>query len=1598
MTSVDNRVVRMEFDNAAFEKKIQTTLSSLAQLDKALKFTGGHKGLTDIASAAKKVDLAPVNTAVQSVSAGFLAMSTIAITALSRITHAAITSGTQMLKSLSLTPILDGFREYELNIGSIQTILANTRADGTGLQEVNDALDQLNEYSDKTIYNFGQMTRNIGTFTAAGVDLETSVASIKGISNLAAISGSSAEQAATAMYQLSQAVSTGTLRLMDWNSVVNAGMGGEVFQKALFETGVAMGTITDAPVGTTFEEWTSAGNSFRDSLQDGWLTSEVLTNTLRGFTGEMTEAQLLAIGYTKEQAAEILELGKTGVESATKIRTLNQLLNTVKETVASGWSETFRTIFGDFEEASDLFTNVNDAISEFVGKNSDARNELLSGWKELGGRDILIRALGDAFKALGEIIAPIQKAFRDIFPKTTAVRLLALTESFAEFTSALRPSEKTIENIKRIFTGLFSALDIGWTVIREGVGFLKDLVLQITGLGSGNLLEFAADISDFFTNLRDGLDRGQAIGRFFDDLARAVKGPVRYINDLKESIGDLFSDFDSESLDAVGESAGRFGQRFGTLSVIFERLMDLAGPLGSFFEGLGDIINRVSEIIAGWFQELGHKLAEAIGPGDFDAVLDALNVSLLGGIALLISKFLSGGMNIDFGGGLFSNISNAFEELTGVLNAMQTSIRADALLKIAAAVALLSASVVALSLIDSAALTRALTAMAIGFAQLMGAFAILNSMNVGITSGATFAAVAAGMILLSTAILILSASVAILSTMSWEDLVKGLLGVAALLAVLTASAIILSKNAGSILLASVSLIAMSTAISILAGAVAIFATMEWDTLAKGFAGVAAGLLIMATAMHLMPRDLALRGAGLILIATAMNILAGAVAIFATMDIESLAKGFGSIAAGLLIIAAAMHLMPPNMLLTAAGLVGVGIALNLIALSLKQLGGLSWEEIGRGLAALAGALLILTVAVNAMSGALGGAAAMLVVSAALAILSGVLIALSAVPFGDLLKAIGGIALALTVFGVAATLLTPVVPVLLGLGAAMALLGVAFALFGVGALAVAKAFKLLGEAGPEAADALVAALEAIGEALPALLRGFAKGLLEFVDVIVDAAPVLAKGLGVLIVHLLETIKDIIPVLGEVILELVETIIEILVEATPKMVEAGVTLILALLTGIRDNIYQVVELGLDILTNFLNGIADNIGQVIEAGVDVIVAFIEGVADSVDDIAEAVSGLIITFIAAITEAHVDIAEAGTDALVEFLSGMTDNLVQVTDAVSTLITTFISKVAELAVDIGDAGTDALVAFLGGMTNNLPKVTTAVTTLITTFINSVSESGGKIATAGANAIIRFAEGLGRNASRVITAGVNVVINFLRGVANNAVRLAEAAADILIDFLNALAAVIRQKSPELRQAGLNIASAIIDGITFGMSSKIQSVAESAGNLAESAIRGAKRALGIFSPSKEFMKLGVFMAEGMAIGLDRDKAVPKSSSGLAERSIRVMRTMIARAIDSLEDVSEFNPVITPVIDLTKAQEGATAIGKLMGEGRFSPTVSYRQANSIASTTVPTDTPTGDSTPTSVNFNQTINAPTKLSTGDIYRQTRNQITLAKEELKVA
>src|SRR5574344_554086 len=289
--TVDERVVSMQFDNKQFEANVQTSMSTLDKLKQKLDFKGASKGLENVNAAAKNVNMSGLSSAVETVSMKFSALQVMAVTALANITNSAINAGKRIVHALTIAPITTGFQEYELKMNSVQTIMAST---GESLATVNEYLEELNKYADKTIYSFSDMTSNIGKFTNAGVKLEDAVMAIKGISNEAAVSGANANEASHAMYNFAQALSAGYVKLIDWKSIENANMATVEFKTELLESAVAAGTLskeadgmykvlTTNSQGQTMEMAIDATKNFNDSLQYQWMTTEVLTDTLADY-------------------------------------------------------------------------------------------------------------------------------------------------------------------------------------------------------------------------------------------------------------------------------------------------------------------------------------------------------------------------------------------------------------------------------------------------------------------------------------------------------------------------------------------------------------------------------------------------------------------------------------------------------------------------------------------------------------------------------------------------------------------------------------------------------------------------------------------------------------------------------------------------------------------------------------------------------------------------------------------------------------------------------------------------------------------------------------------------------------------------------------------------------------------------------------------------------------------------------------------------------------------------------------------------------------------------------------------------------------------
>ena len=963
MSSIDERVVKMRLDNSQFEHGINKTSGLLGKLKQALNLDKSVESINNVDKAVSGVSFSPLTSGLQGVQSGFNAMGAVAFSVLNRMTNAAIDAGKSITNALTAS-VRDGFAEYETQMNAVQTILANTQSKGSTIDDVNSALDTLNTYADKTIYNFTEMTRNIGTFTAAGVDLQTSTDSIKGIANLAAVSGSSSAQASQAMYQLSQAIAAGKVQLMDWNSVVNAGMGGEVFQEALKRTARNFGTDVDGMI----EKY----GSFRESLtQGGWLTTDVLTETLKQLSGAYTEADLVSQGYTEEQAKQIVQLANTAEGAATDVKTFSQLIDTSKEALASGWTNTFEIIFGDFEEAKELWSGVADVISDVVNRSSESRNNLLQGWKDLGGRTELIEGLSNVFESLGKVVSTVGNAFRKVFPPTTSRQLMDITEAFTSFTESLIPSESTLNKIGRVAEGVFSIFDIGVQAVKA-VG--KAIATAFGSDSMGSLLDNLLDIAAGFGDWLVGLDKSIKQFGIFEGAAKGVGTAV-------SGVLGLFSSF-TGGISSMGSAVKSIASTIGdVLGGAFERVKNV----------ISDVLTWINDNISG-----GDIFAGLAGGGIF------LAAKKIGGAFDKIKEavegiFGNGGEKLKKGAGVFDDILSG---LTDSLNAFTGSVKAVTLVEIAGSIALLVNSMEKIAALSGSEVTGGIAAIGGLMTELNISLKAISKTMKGIKT-TDLIKTGAALMEFAKAVDMLANAMSTIGKLDWDEIAKGLTGMGGAMAELVAAAKGLSyakvnvKTAGS-------LIAMAQAVKMVADPLKQLGSMSWEEIGKGLSAMGGALTEMGTVTGLLGRfgkNNLSASVSMVLTAKSLGDIAEAFGSFSQYNWDEIGRGLTAMGGALgevgLVTGALGKLAGFSGILGGGSILITAKSLGDIAEAFGEFTQYNWDEIGRGLVAMGAAL----GEVALVSGALGK----------LAGLSGIIgsgsIVLAAQGLGDIAKAFG-----------------------------------------------------------------------------------------------------------------------------------------------------------------------------------------------------------------------------------------------------------------------------------------------------------------------------------------------------------------------------------------------------------------------------------------------------------------------------------------------------------------------------------------------------------------------------------------------------------------
>ena len=1615
MATIDERVVSLKMNNKQFLSAIKESASSMDRLKESLKMEGAANGLKRMGEIAKNTTLGDLARSAVDAASNMSVMQGIGITALGGIGAAAISAGKSMLQSF-IQPAIDGFKEYETQINAVQTILANTSQNGTTLDQVNAALDELNSYADKTIYNFTEMTSAIGTFTVAGVGLEDATASVKGFSNMAALSGANATQAAQATYQLAQAMSSGVVKLQDWMSLEHAGIAGKQFQDALIETSRIMNTGVDAAIE-------KQGN-FRLSLQEGWLTSEVMMQTLKVMTNDLSEAQIMEMGYSEEQAHKMKQLAQAAGDSATQIRTFSQMIGTWGEALGSGWAETWRILIGDFNQAQTLFTSVGNWVSSAIGDMSRARNDFLKGFVDLGGRDEILRAMLNIFTALVKVAGQLGTAFRRVFLNASPEGLYKIVKAFADFTEKLIITNNFADKLEWTFTGLFSIIHIFATILGEVAQIIFTVASHIigalfpafTGINSGvfQITKVLGKAIYYFDQWFTKLDLGGKLLKLLlppiDLVGKAIKWVVDAIHSfiiwldfggkvtgaanglknlaskfglvkdaLKNSVvGQQFSaamDSIHSGIDKAKNKLHEFGQTVG--DKLKAKLTSGKSALSEYFKGF-DLSNMTtSEAIVSKlgakFDELGNKLK-------ISEKVQWLKEKLVELKDALVDTW-----NTIQNSSVWDHLGKAFSDIGGKVKDVAISFRdwvnGHGEVKAKAKEAAGAVSEVGTAAAQAAKETGQAAkenflkkwfedikqvARAVHLPELFDTIKqkfvefkdfVVNTFAPKIKEGAknAFGSIGTAM----------SQANSNLKSYDMGKILVGAIGGGVLIA-FTRWINSFKENFDKIGNVADKL---GNIFDKLGGVLEAF---EQKVKAKALLTIAIALGVLAGALILM---------SLVPAPKLLVTLAVLKYLFKMMDdmLESMTKMVAfkndsvRIVAMLIAMGAAMILMATAVRILAGmdlkgavvGLAAMKILMMTMQEFMTKMAETTGIEKGAGiLLALAVSCVVLSLAVYTLGSMDTGKAiqGVITLAAIVAILSGFMAVVSKDPF------MGKGAAILLSLAVSCNILVAAIWMLGTMDTGKLLQGVIA--LGVIILELSVAMAVAGRANARGAAAIIAMSAAV------LVLTRAVAILGNMDIMTLAKGLIALAAGLAILAISMAAADAFKE-GGIALGIAS--IAFLALASAMKTLSGIT-------------WTQLAIGLIALAGgMLILVAAAAGaQYFAVGMIILTAALLALGLALLPISIGMAAF-----AAVLGICATTGAAAFLVLTEGLKQLSAILPQVAIDFANAIANFIITLGAKAPELAVAMAALLGAIIYAINANIPGIVASLFILIQAMLTELANHAYEFGEKGATILANFLNGIADNIGKVIDAATNVILNFLDGIARNGPKIIDKGMWTVLKLLEGVRDAINKYSHRFNKVGREIAWAIVDGMTGGLASKAWSFGESMVSFAKKGYNKVKDFFGIHSPSRLMKELGGYVGEGFAIGVENTgERVAEAGENMSNAAYDAMAKAIGGVNELLEDDPSFKPEIKPILDLTEMQKQAKGINN------FLPAIGVTaQAANAARPPAPIAVDNSDKNRqngvTNITFNQTNNSPEALDAATIYRQTHTQLAMAKDKL---
>ena len=1615
MATIDERVVSLKMNNKQFLSAIKESASSMDRLKESLKMEGAANGLKRMGEIAKNTTLGDLARSAVDAASNMSVMQGIGLTALGGIGAAALSAGKSMLQSF-IQPAIDGFKEYETQINAVQTILANTSQNGTTLDQVNASLDELNRYADKTIYNFTEMTNSIGTFTVAGIGLEDATNAVKGFSNMAALSGANATQAAGATYQLAQAMSAGKVQLQDWISLEHAGIGGKQFQDALIETSRIMETGADAAIAKY--------GSFRQSLQSGWLTSEVMLQTLKVMTNDLSEAQIMEMGYSEEQAAKLKQLAQSASDSATQIRTFTQMVGTWQEALGSGWAETWRILIGDFNQAQQLFTAVGNWVGGVINAMSEARNDFLKGFVALGGREEILRSLLNIFWAVVKVLGQVGTAFRRVFLNASPEGLYKIVKAFADFTEKLLITNNFAEKLEWTFTGLFSVFHIFATIIGEvaqvvftvASHIVQALFPAFTGINSGvfQITKVLGKAIYWFDQWFTKLDLGGKILKLLlppiDLVGKAIKWVADKIHDFI-----MWIDFTGK-VQSAGQGLKNLASKFGLVkdalknSVIgreFSAAMDsihsgvdkAKSKVNEFANSVGDKLKAklvsgkaaLSDYFKGFnFGDMSSSEAIVASLGNkFDELGQKLKISekvqWLKEKLVELKDALVDTWNTIQNSSVWDHLGKAFSDIGGKVKEVAVSFRdwvnghgevkAKAKEAAGAVSEVGSAAAQAAKETGQAAKENFLkkwfedikqVARAVHLPELFDTIKqkfvefkdfVVNTFAPKVKEGAknAFGSIGTAM----------SQANSNLKSYDMGKILVGAIGGGVLIA-FTRWINSFKENFDKIGNVADKL---GNIFDKLGGVLEAF---EQKVKAKALLTIAIALGVLAGALILM---------SLVPAPKLLVTLAVLKYLFKMMDdmLESMTKMVAfkndsvRIVAMLIAMGAAMILMATAVRILAGmdlkgavvGLAAMKILMMTMQEFMTKMAATKGVEKGAGiLLALAASCVILSLAVYTLGSMDTGKAIQGVVTlaAVVAILSGFMMVVSKDPF------MGKGAAILLSLAISCNILVAAIWMLGTMDTGKLLQGVIA--LGVIILELSVAMAVAGRANARGAAAIIAMSAAV------LVLTGAVAILGNMDIMTLAKGLIALAAGLAILAISMAAADAFKT-GAIALGIASI-------AFLALASAMKTLSTITWTQLAIGLIALAG-GMLILVAAAAG-----AQYFAVGMIILTAALLALGLALLPISIGMAAF-----AAVLGICATTGAAAFLVLTEGLKQLAAILPQVAIDVANAIANFIITLGAKAPELAVAMAQLLGAIIYAINANIPGIVAMLFILIHAMLDELANHAYEFGEKGATILANFLNGIADNIGKVIDAATNVILNFLDGIARNGPKIIDKGMWTVLKLLEGVRDAINKYAPRFNKVGREIAWAIVDGMTNGLASKAWSFGESMVSFASKGYNKVKNFFGIHSPSRLMKELGGYVGEGLAIGIENTgDRVAEAGDNMASAAYDAMSRALDGVNEIIEDDPSFKPEIKPILDLTEMQKQAKGINN------FLPAIGVTaQAANAARPPAPIAVDNSDKNSqngvTNITFNQTNNSPEALDAATIYRNTNTQLAMAKDKL---